>query len=538
MNKVKYIKYSFWLFVLFTAIFSFWGFFNVGIMSDTFGDAFTAVNSGALDKITNNLPFIDPNRYRPVLFLSLQAIVGQNILFGVPFDNFIVYKIVSLVLYLSFAFTSGYLVLKMTDDVLKAVIAQALILVFPNNLHNLFWTAAYFELLCGVFCILSVIYVINYLSDGKRKYIFYANIFFILALLTKEISVPLPFICVLIVLMYYGFGIFMKNKIIFISQAAVLVLYFISKTFLSKGIPVLSAEYFTGGFLMTSAEIIFKALISLSVPGDYLVLKSGLKDFNLYIIFYSLLIMLAAAYYSYRFIKEKNKNIIIYTSIIFIVSISPYIYAGYIRPQLILIPFAFIAVSVISKINIKETLFKYSIIIFVLMWIISGNGVLSTWKTAYSRGKERIDNLLKTEIPSGKNCIIIGNPARLQQSFMFDNIMFPYNYFKYQGFVIKDVISDNIRTAALDENSLDAKIEVAGITDKEYDFKCTGKTQFFYLDGDEKKIKSDNGFKNEIISAEYLEYNEMNKPVKIKVKFFTDDIACFIFQGSSVERLK
>jgi len=536
MNKIKYIRYSVWILAVFTVVFSFWGFFKVGILSDTFGDAFTAVNSGTLDKITNNIPFIDPNRYRPLLFLSLRAVVGQNILFNIPYDNFIIYKIVSLVLYLSFAFASGFLVFKITGDLLKAVITEVLVLVFPNNLHNLFWTAAYFELLCGIFCLLSLVYAVKFISEENKKYVVYSDLFLFLALLTKEISVPIPFITVLIVLMYYGYKTILKNKTLFISQAAVLVLYFTSKTFLSKGIPVISSEYFGYGFFYASAEIIVKALVSLLIPGDYLVLKTGLREFSFYILLYLLLILIFVAYYSYRFIKEKKAKQIIFIAVILSLSVSPYVYAGYIRPQLILIPFAFIIVAVISVFNIKENLLKYFLLIFIMFWIASGYGILNTWKTAYSKGKDRVDNLIKSGIPSGS--VVIGNPARLQQSFMFDNIMFAYNYFKYREFVIKDIISDKIRTVALDENSLDAKIEITEISKLEYDLKCTGKTQFFYLDGDDKKIKSDKGFKNDFMSAEYLEFNELNKPVKLKVKFYSDNIICYVFQGNNPERLK
>jgi hypothetical protein len=219
-------------------------------------------------------------------------------------------------------------------------------------------------------------------------------------------------------------------------------------------------------------------------------------------------------------------------------SVSPYIYAGYIRPQLILLPFTFVVISLMSLLDSKDSMLKYAVIILMVLWVTSGYGVINNWKTAYSKGRERIDNLLKLEIPEGKKCVIIGNPARLQQSFMYDNVMFPYNYFKYHGFVLKDTISDQVRTVSLDKNSMDARIDIKIINENEYELTCTGKTQFFYLDGEEKKIKEYDGIKNNFMSVDNLEFNDLGKPVKIKLKFLSDNLICYIFQGSNLEKLK
>ena len=102
MINTRYIRISLLILAIFFAVFSFWGFFKIGILSDTFGDAYTAVNSNVADKIINNLQFIDVNRYRPVLFLSLQGIVNLNSLLGIPYDSFILYKVINILLYFSY----------------------------------------------------------------------------------------------------------------------------------------------------------------------------------------------------------------------------------------------------------------------------------------------------------------------------------------------------------------------------------------------------------------------------------------------------
>jgi hypothetical protein len=538
MNRIKYIRYSILLLAIFATVFSLWGFFSVGILSDTFGDAYTAVNSGVWDKISNNLQFIDANRYRPVLFITLKAIVGFNNILGITFDNFILYKLVNLFLYLGFAFISGYIVLKISEDLIKAILTEILILLFPNNLHNLIWSAAFFEVLCGLFCLFSLLYIIKFIVSRKTSFLVYSNLLFAFALLTKEISVPYPFICLLIVFLFYGAKMIKKHKVVFLSQAVILVLYFIVKTFLSHGIPVISGEYFGVGFFTNTLQIIFKGFISLLVPWDYSMIKIGIKEFNPGLLLYLVFLLPVLVYYLYSFFREKKIKHIFIVLVVFIVSISPYVYAGYIRPQLILLPFAFVAISLMSVLNSKDSMLKYAVISLMVLWVISGYGVINNWKTAYSKGRERIDNLLKAEIPEGKKCIIIGNPARLQQSFMYDNVMFPYNYFKYNSFVLRDTISDLVRTVSLDKSSIDARIEIKNISENEFDLTCTGKTQFFYLDNDERKTKENNGIKNSFMSVEILEFNELGKPVKIKLKLLSDNLICYIFQGSSLEILR
>ncbi|MBI5403127.1 MAG: hypothetical protein HY959_06980 [Ignavibacteriae bacterium] len=538
MNKIKYIRYSIWLLAVFAAAFSFWGYFKTGVLSDTFGDAYTAVNSGLVEKLTNDLQFIDANRYRPVLFITLKSIVSFSSLLGIAYDNFIIYKTVNLLLYLILAFLSGYFVLKITGDLIKSVLTEIFILLYPNNLHNLFWSAAYFEILCAVFCILTLLLAVKFIMCRRLRFLVYSNTFFVLALLTKETAVPLPFICAVIVFLFYGRTVFAGKKIILISQTAILTLYFFAKTLLSRGIPVISGEYFGNDFFGVSVQVIFKAFISLIIPFDYSVIRFSIKEFNPGVTAYIIIISIISVYYIYSFIKNGKISKLFLIVAVLLLSVSPYIYAGYIRPQLILIPFTFTLISLMSFLDSKEILLKYSVLLVLILWIPSGYGVLDSWKTAHSKGKERLESLLKTDLPPGKKYLIIGNPSRLQQSFMYDNIMFPYNYFKYHSYVLKDTISDAIRTAALDKNSLDAVIDVRQPVDNEFELTCTGKTQFFYLDGNEKLIKEENGLKSKLFEADYLEFNDLGKPVKIKLKLLSDSLICYIFRGSNIEKMK
>lgn len=538
MNKKIFYIYSLILFSLFIVITSSLGLFQIGILSDTFGDAYTAVNSTVTDKITNNLEYIDAYRYRPVLFLTLKGIVNINNMLGISYDNFILYKLISIFLYLLFAFISGNIVLKITGKVNLSVLTEALILVYPNNLHNLCWSAAYFEILCGIFFLLAFLFLIKFLNNRTKRFLFFSNILFVISLLTKEIAITLPLVCIIYLYIQYGNSIFKKHKMIYISQFVILFIYFISKSFLTQGIPIISGKYFEDGFWINSIQVITKGFIAFTIPLDFTVLKIGLGEFNILYIIYLFILVIFTGAIIFGLIKRKRINLFLLIGFNFLILISPFVYAGYIRPQLILLPFTMTLIISISFLDIKLFVIKRMTIVIFIFWIYWGYFVIDGWKTAYTEGKARMESLLKADFSKdNKNIIIIGNPARMQQYFMYDNLMFPYNYFKYHNFILNDTLSDLIRIVALDEASLNSEIYVSKNENNEYEISCTGKTQFFFLDGEESQIKKNNGIKNYFMRVEFLEYNNFGKPIKLQVKLLPDNVKCYIFRGRNLVKL-
>jgi hypothetical protein len=537
MDKKKFYTYSLLLFAVFIAVISLTGFFKIGILSDTFGDAYTAVNSTFSDKISNNLQYIDEYRYRPVLFLALKGIVNIHKISGLRYDNFLFYNLVSLILYILFAFVAGIILFGISGNMKLALLAEIIILIYPNNLHNLFWSAAFFEILCGIFYLFSLLYTLIYLRNKKPVYIFISVFSLAISLLTKETAVTFPFICLLLVYMIYGKQTIINNGKIFVSQFLTLIVYFISKTFLSRGIPVVSEKYFADNFFINSVQIILKGLIAVFIPYDFSYLKMELDEYNLLIIIYVVFVAVFAVFIIIGLFRQKQVKRIFLLFFIFLISISPFIYAGYIRPQLILLPFTISLISTTGVIKIRSKIILYSLIFMMEIWLFLGYGVLDGWKTASGEGKFRMNSITNTEFNPANKIVIIGNPARFQQFFMYDNIMFPYNYFKYHSFIVKDTISDLVRTTALDKTSLNAEILVSKRGDREYELMCTGRTQSFFLDGSPAEIKINNGIKNDLLTAEVLEYNRTGKPISILMKILKENTDCYIFIGSNLLKL-
>jgi len=537
MKKNKFYIYSFLLFAIFIIAVSSLGIFKTGILSDTFGDAYTAVNSTFSDKLTNNLQYIDRYRYRPVLFLTLKGIVNIQKSLGISYDNFVFYKLINLFLYILFAFIAGIIIFRISKDIILSVFSEAVILFYPNNLHNLCWSAAYFEILCGIFFLFSFLYTLKYIADKKTILLIISLVSFAFALLTKEMAVSFPFICILLVYIIYGKETVVKNKNVFILQFAVLLIYFVSKMFLIRSIPVFLGKFFQGEFWANSAQIIFKGIIASLIPYDFSVLRNELKEYNILVLIYLIFTAVFVVFSVIEFVKQKQVKNILFLILVFLFSLSPLIYAGYLRPQLILLTFTVMIVGTICTVKLNSKMILYSLMFIFEIWLFLDYGVIDGWKTAYAEGNARMGNVIKTDFNSSKKNIIIGNPARMQQYFMYDNIMFPYNYFKYHSFVIKDTILDLVRTVSLDKNSLISDIIVNKTGEKEYELICTGKTQFFYLDGDEKEIKNNNGIKNDFMSVQYLEFNNLGKPVMVLLKILSDNCDFYIFRGNNLVKL-
>ena len=123
--------------------------------------------------------------------------------------------------------------------------------------------------------------------------------------------------------------------------------------------------------------------------------------------------------------------------------------------------------------------------------------------------------------------IIIGNPGRFKQTFMFDKMTGAYYFWKEKKFNIGQPINDIVQTAAMQESSIGAKLECKVISPTEFEIKTTAPKQFFYIEGyDNEKIKF--GFNNNDISVEFIEFNTVNKPIKLKLKILSQDIECFL----------
>ena len=139
--------------------------------------------------------------------------------------------------------------------------------------------------------------------------------------------------------------------------------------------------------------------------------------------------------------------------------------------------------------------------------------------------------MVNLNIEPHKQTIIIGNPGRFKQTFMFDKLTGSYNFWKEKSFTIKDTINDIVQTGTLEKSSIGAKFNLIQIQPSEFEIRAAG-TQFFYIEG-LTGDKLSGGFKNNDMDVEFTEFDNMNKPIRMKLKILSEDVSCYLADGLS-----
>ncbi len=523
------------IFVIFTIGLALAGYFQIGLLSDDYFNINGSIHSTLADKLTGNLPFTNTYHLRTTFYMSMESSNYLHNLLSYSYDDFLLYRIQNLLLYLILAYIAGRIMLLITEHLSVAVLTSLTIIIFPNNINNICWVAARVELLCGIFFLISLYYAFKYVKEGNQTAFVSCLIAFIAALLTKEISITIPLITVILIYAFYGKEMLLKNKMIIIIQFALLLLYVFYKVIILGNNVGEMLTLYQASPLSNAPGILARAAIALSVPMDYLTLNISLRDKDPFLMLYLASLYGALFYLISVMVRNEIYKYIGYMALTAVILLLPNIYIGYIRTQMILVPFIILAIllywtydhQIKNSIHFNKLLLKGFFTVALCFWCYWSYSNVTDWAYSYTKGKQEMTELINTHIDEGKRTIIIGNPGRYRQAFLFDKLTGAYNYWKNKEFVIKDTINDIVQTGALDEVSLSARLNYKETQPGEFEISTTGGSQYFYIEGyDNEKIKE--GFKNREMSVEFMEYNILNKPTKLKLKMLTSQIKCFL----------
>jgi hypothetical protein len=525
-------KEYFWgaviFFFLYIIALYFTGFFNIGLLSDDYLNFHDAVYSTLLDKFTGTLAFTNPSHFRPLYYISLQVSSYLHNMLGFSYDNFIFYRIQNLVVYFANVFLAGWIIFKKTGKPYYSLFALIIISLFPNNIHNICWTAGRVDLLCCLFYLLTLYFFFEYLKINSSPKLALSVLSFVLALTAKETAVTLPFVIVLFLMLENGVKGLKENIKIPLLFLGILALYIIYRTaILGRGFE----KYYETDVI----SVTFKSILALLVPIDYLSFKTEVLGGDPMLFVYLAFLALFILIYLIVHIRKDAYKPLIYIALLQLILFLPYIYIGYIRPQMILIPFALTIIYLFLSLNWLKRFFadislkipSIAVLIILLFWLFYANAVIEDWTSAYKYSSSWMEKMLEINPESGKQIIVIGNPGRLKQSFMFDKLTGAYNYWKNKSFSIKDTINDIVQTGALDEQSLNSGLILKTITQGEYEILATGETQFFYMEGFENE-QTKWKFSNKDMQVEAIENNFLNKPKRIRLKILSVDVNCYL----------
>ncbi len=537
MNK-RLLYYSLAIFAVYTILLYILGYFSIGLLSDDYLNFYDATHSSFYQKITGELPFTNVFHLRPVYYLSLEKSVQLHDWFGFAYDNFVWYRVQNLVMLLLIAMVSGYIVMHTTRRMSLSLIAVASVILFSNNVNNICWTAARVDLICVLFYLGTIYFTIQY-SDKKNPLTFtFAVICFLLSILTKELAITLPAALFLILYFTKGKESLKNTKGILITLFAILGIYFIYR-FLILGNDVSQiATLYQDNPLSSAPGVFARGLISLTIPMDYMALNYALRNDNKIILLYLFSLYGAVFYLIWVMVKIDVYKYVGQLITLMFLLLLPYAIVGYIRPQMSLLPFIILTIHILwvyshqrrfNRYLNKKVLRVFYAIVFIF-WGYWSAAAVQDWLISYEKSRINVESMLKINPEPNKQTILIGNPGRFKQTFMFDKMTGAYNFWKEKRFVINDTINDIIQTAAITESSIGARFEYKQLQADEFEIKTNAPRHFFYIEGynfDKTKM----GFQNKDISVVFLEFNNVDKPIKMKLKILSQNVNCYLADG-------
>jgi hypothetical protein len=533
INK-KYLYYYLAIALSFLVYLSINGYFKLGMLYDDYINFITALNSSFKQRLLVDLPYYKIQHFRPLYFLSMDVIYYIPKYLNLEFDNFILIRIEMIIYYLFISYIIGLILLRLSKNYILALLGSVTFLIFPVNQHNLFWIAGRVDLICSIFYLLAMFYLIKS-KEGmnfEKKYFSVSIILFVLALLTKETAITFPPIAFLILLLLRKKDFNKSYFKIFSPFFGILFLYIIYRiVILNNNVTFLNRNNINFIYYL---NLFIKSIVSISIPLDYLSLYNAILNNDLLIFGYLAILLISVVLVTIKVFKAKIfKDSLLIISIYFLL-ILPFLIAGYLRPQMIMIPFAIMLIIITYYVylhlqNTKEKKMAIILMIFIsTFWLYSGYNNMNDWKIADKVFSQDIKNILETPVDLNQKNIVLCLPGRLKQSFILDYLQVTYFFWKDKEFKYNENIINNINTGALDIVSLESKINLRKISDYDYELSVTGKTQYFINDNPGPN-NSDAFCDEKDFKYTFLDLNSFKKPTKVKIILKNQNVNLFLF---------
>jgi hypothetical protein len=540
----KYTQYAVIIFTVYTLALGLLGYFRIGLLSDDYLNFSDAINSTFEQKLSGTLPFTNAFHIRPLYYLSLEKSVAIHDWFGFAEDNFVFYRVQNLLLMLFLAFASGLTVFHLTRRTSVSLVTFAAVLLFPNNINNICWIAARIDIICSFFYILTIYLYLLYHDSGKKYFGVLGLVTFFLALMTKELAISLPFIALLIGYFLYGRKDMKKTITLPLLFIFVLVLYFAYRIFVLGSNILDITTLYQSTPLANAPGVLARGFISLTIPLDYLELNYMLRNNTKIVLPYLFILYGSLGYLAWAMVKSQVYRSVSQILAIIFLLLLPHMIVGYIRPQMILLPFTVVTIFMMYIYNtqrnvslkLNRKILKSLFFAAMLFWIYWSAVSVMNWETSYEKAKINVDNLLKLERDTTKKLILIGNPGRFKQTFMFDKMTGAFNFWKTKKFIINDTINDIVQTAAIEESSIGSVPVVKQLSPSDFEIRTSAPKHFFYIEGmDNERIRT--GFINNDISVEFLEFNNVDKPIRFLLKIRNSNVECYIAENLGFRKL-
>ncbi len=349
--------------------------------------------------------------------------------------NYFVYHLFSILLHSLNAFLVFLLsnrifsFAKFSNTKIWAFIAGLLFLIWPIQVEVISWVAAWPHLWATSFYILSLIKYIDFKSSRKRAKLFLSILFFIIALLIKEIAISLPF--VILMLEIYFISINNRNKLLstyfYISGYFLILVLFFCIRFFSTG---LFFGYYGSHILQISIN---KWLGNLAAYlGDFFTFSFIRSLMYKAIYHYSeiiiiILLLSLILYFSISLFKKKFLQVIIFSVFLFLLApmlITDLHHLTFAGERYMYLPSSLFVIWILLVLYNFHWFKKNKFIIFILFLLLSSIIICYKniiWRESSMLSKQIVDSYSLLKLENDQKLVSVSLPDNLLGGEVFRN---------------------------------------------------------------------------------------------------------------------
>lgn len=304
--------------------------------------------------------------YRPIVVLSY--FINYNIsgysAYSYYIFNFLIHCINVLIL---IKIVQKILIKKHYHSPAVPIYLGFIFFILPQNLTNIFWIAGRTDLLVTFFLLMSILFLIKYISESRNFYIYLAILFQIFSFMSKETAVIFIVYWIFIYILHKE-NITRKKQIIIISTAVTLIMSYIIFRFAIFGLELMGDQKYVDLSFYGIIKYSFYSLFSLLVPFDLLDIFYLLGNSITFLII-GMVVIISLLYLFFKlFVNSPQKWVVFWGIALTLLSLLIYL-GSYPQMRLMYAHLPFLIISISMLIASSGAKARVFISIFILISI-------------------------------------------------------------------------------------------------------------------------------------------------------------------------
>ena len=306
-----------------------------------------------------------------------------------------------------------------------SIISTAIFTLHPIIGHSIFWISGRTDMISLTFYLSSLIFIVHFIDKSELKFLVISQLFFLCAILSKEIAITIPLAQYLI--LYYKIdkkkskhGIKQLIPKVILSNVVVLFLFFSYRYLIFNQSPfIIDDIYNIGGYSQLMLNSI-KIISFLVIPFGHGWLETYFFDYKLYLIVFVVPIFVKGLIFLYK--NRVEHHTLIMVLLILLISVIPLFkltmrWYLYVPSSFFSILLAIIIIE--SKARLK--ILYFGMLLYMGFFMVGCLMNYNTWINNAKTSKILVDGLIKkiNTNSNAKTFIILNFPAKIHRTATF-----------------------------------------------------------------------------------------------------------------------